>query len=152
MFNAAVKYFGFLKQVPLLPHVFDALLKTAKLISGSRVPFYIDDIEQEVLKWEGTCTRLHKYGGLQFDFRGRELGHIHGNGLLDVLFSREVKRALMAGGRTGEHHVFRNSGWTSFYVRTQEDRDRAIRLLRISYRQKAAAAAGKNIPRPSQAS
>jgi hypothetical protein len=136
MFDHTVKYFGFLKHVPVLPHAFDAMLKTTKLFSGSKIPFIIDDIEEEVLSWKGTSARLHKFGGLQFDVNGKEIGHIHGNGLLDILFNRETKSKLITEKRVVEHHIFKNSGWISFYIKSPEQKAEAVRLLRESYDQK----------------
>ena len=129
-----VKYLGFLKHVPLLPHLFDGLLKIGLLISNKAVLGYLDEIENEVLSWKQTSLQLHKYGGIQFNLGGREIGHIHGNGLLDILFSKDIKAQLIKGGRAKEHHIFKNSGWISFYIRTHDESLVAIELLRESYK------------------
>ena len=142
MFNFIVRYFGFLKHIPLLPHVFDAMLKIVLVLRHSEIASYLDEIEDEVLSWNEISLRMHKYGGIQFDINKREIGHIHGNGLLDILFSREDKARFMAYGRVQEHHVFKNSGWVSLYIQTSEDRDLAIQLLRYSYAKKAESTKG----------
>ncbi|MEP6613941.1 MAG: luciferase family protein, partial [Mucilaginibacter sp.] len=90
----------------------------------------IDDIEAEVLSWPGVYKSMHKYGGLQFNFNGRELGHIHSNGLLDIRFNRKVKQLLLAEGRAAEHHAFKKSGWISFYIRNPRDAVYAQELLK----------------------
>ena len=137
VFDFVVRYFGFLKHIPLLPHVFDAMLKIVLVWRHSEIASYLDEIEDEVLSWNEISLRMHKYGGIQFDINKREIGHIHGNGLLDILFSREDKTRFLEGGRVQEHHVFKNSGWVSLYIRTREDKDLAIGLLRYSYGKKA---------------
>ncbi len=134
MFSFVVKYFGFLKHVPLLPHVFESFMKVVLLFTNARVLDCIDDIETEVLSWPGTSISIHKYGGLQFNYGGKELGHIHGNGLLDMLFSRKIKQELLAEGRISHHHFFTNSGWISFYIRNEEDAAYAKGLLRRGFR------------------
>ncbi|OOQ58922.1 hypothetical protein BC343_08600 [Mucilaginibacter pedocola] len=94
----------------------------------------MDNIEAEVEKWTGITTSIHKYGGLQFNLGRRELGHIHSNGLLDMLLSRKIKQQLMEeDGRVQHHHSFKNSGWISFYIKDEADMDFAISLLRMAY-------------------
>lgn len=133
MFPFIMKYFGFLKVVPLLPHLFDAQLRVWALVSSSLVPRCLDDIEAEVLTWAGTTKTLHKYGGTQFNYKGKEIGHIHSNGLLDMLFSRKIKEQYLSEGRISDHHTFRNSGWISFYIRDFGDADYALKLLKTAY-------------------
>ena len=133
MFDNTLKYAGFLKHIPLLPQLFEGMIKIHTLITNKKVIDYTDDIEQVVLSWEGTSVRNHKFGGLQFDVNSKEMGHIHGNGLLDVLFSREIKNKLMQEGRVQDHHVFKNSGWISFLILNEEEKKYAIRILRESY-------------------
>lgn len=133
LFSFVVKNFGFLKYVPLVPLVFDAWLKLWTLITSPAILNAMDDIEAEVLTWKGANAGLHKYGGVQFNYNGRELGHIHGNGLLDMRFSHSVKNQLLAENRITHHHVFVNSGWISFYIRNTEDAGYAIQLLKMAY-------------------
>jgi hypothetical protein len=133
VFNLVVKYAAPLKHVPLLPHVFDALLKIGTLFSNKNLVDYIDDVEREVLSWPHTSLHAHKFGGIQFNFYDKELGHIHGNGLLDILFSRKTKSELMLKYPVKEHHVFKDSGWISFLIKTEADKNIAIKLLRYSY-------------------
>jgi hypothetical protein len=133
MFDLVVKYAAPLKHVPVLPHLFDALMKIGTFFSNKNLLDYFDEIESEVLSWEHTTMQMHKFGGLQFNLYNKELGHIHGNGLLDILFSRKEKSALMLKYPVKEHHVFKNSGWISFQVKTDADKKIAIELLRLSY-------------------
>ena len=133
MFEFTMKYFGFLKHVPLLPQLFDALLRVQSLFINKSALNHIDEIESEVLSWENTSAHLHKFGGIQFDVKEKEIGHIHGNGLLDVLFSKEIKAVLLKDGKAKEHYIFKNSGWISFRVQNEEDKKYALRLLRESY-------------------
>lgn len=139
MFDFVVKYLGFLKHVPLLPHLFEALLKLETFVSNRLILDYIDDIESAVLSWKQTSIHPHKFGGLQFDVGTKEIGHIHGNGLLDIPFSRSTKEQLIteSNGRVKAHHIFKKSGWISLYVQNTADKDLAIQLLIRSYEAKA---------------
>lgn len=135
MFNFIVKHFGFLKAVPLAAQLFDSQLRLWELLTLSPVLKCIDDIECEVLRWPGVYKSLHKYGGLQFNFDGRELGHIHSNGLLDIRFSRKIKEKLLTEGRVTEHHIFKKSGWITFNIRNQHDAMYGQELLKMAFLQ-----------------
>lgn len=133
MFEFIVKYFNALKHIPLLPHVVDGLIKLHTFLFKREILVYTDEIEQTVLSWEGTSLKMHKYGGVQFDVKNKEIGHIHSNGLLDVLLKREIKLQLIKEGRVQDHHTFSKSGWISFYIRNEKDKKYALELLEYSY-------------------
>jgi len=133
MFKVTIKYLGFLKFIPGLALVFDNWLKIYTLITNPAMLDWIDDITHEVLTWENTSTQTHKYGGLQFNCNGKEMGHIHSNGLLDMLLSRKIKLELMDEGRIQDHHSFKNTGWISFYMYTGADTEYALELLKLAH-------------------
>jgi len=133
MFDFIVRNLGFLKHVPLLPHIFDSLLKLRTFVCKRYLLDVFDSIEIEVLSWKGTTVGIHKYGGLQFNVHKKEIGHLHGNGLLDVVYSRKIKKMLIEEGRVSNHHLFENSGWISFHLVSAEDTVYAIKLLMLSY-------------------
>lgn len=133
MFNFVVKHIGFLKHVPLVPYVFDSLFLLWNFCFNHDLIRCMDYIQEELKDWKGVSIHDHKYGGIQFNYGKKELGHIHGNGLLDVLFNLEIKKELVAKGKAKEHHIFKNSGWVSFYVRSIDDKANALYLLKRSY-------------------
>lgn len=87
----------------------------------------------EVQSWPGIATQPHTYGGVEFRLGKREIGHLHGNSLLDVPFPVRVKEELIAAGEAEVHHVLPESGWISFRIRTSEDVEHAVNLLRRSF-------------------
>jgi Family of unknown function (DUF5519) len=93
--------------------------------------------------WAEVEILPHRYGGLEFRLGKRELGHIHGDRLLDIPFPKRVRDELVAAGDAEPHHVLPNSGWVSVFLRTEEDVPRAIRLLERSFSLAAAAASAK---------
>lgn len=133
MFLFVIRYFGFLKFIPGLAILFDGWLKLWAFITHPDKLDWIDEIEAEVLTWDDTKTTTHKYGGLQLNYAGKEIGHIHSNGLLDMLLSRKLKEQLMLDTRVKDHHTFKNTGWISFFIRTKQDADYALELLRVGY-------------------
>ena len=70
---------------------------------------------------------------MQFNYKDVEIGHIHINGLLDILFDRKTKLQLFTEGKIENHHTFINSGWVSFYIKQKEDKEYAIKLLKMAY-------------------
>jgi hypothetical protein len=135
MFVFVIRHFGFLKFVPGFALLFDAQLKLWTLVANPNLLDWIDDIEKEVLIWPGTTITTHKYGGVQFNYQGKELGHIHSNGLLDMLLSRRIKQQLLQQDiRVQDHHSFKNSGWISVYIKFYGDKQLALELLKQAYK------------------
>ena len=133
MFSIVVRYLGFLKSVPFFAHYFDSLLKFSVFLTKPGLLDQMDEIEEEILKLDGISVSLHRYGGVQFNYHGREIGHLHGNGLLDLRCSREVKQQLISAGRVLPHHLFKDSGWISFYICSPADKTYAVHLLKVAH-------------------
>jgi predicted DNA-binding protein (MmcQ/YjbR family) len=90
-------------------------------------------IKATVSTWEGITTHPHRFGGTEYRLGDREIGHVHGDGLVDIPFPTRVRNELVAAGQVVPHHVLPESGWVSFYIREPEDIEKAIALLRRSY-------------------
>lgn len=133
MFKIIVRYFGFFKHIPGVPYVYDALLKIRLFFFNRKLLNDLDDIEQTVSSWNDVYVTLHKYGGTQFNLNSYELGHLHGNGLLDVLLTRSHKKELMQKHSIEDHHVFKDSGWISLWIKTSSDKELAIEVLQQAY-------------------
>ena len=90
-------------------------------------------IVHEVTSWPGITTDSGEFGETEFLLDGRAIGHVHGSHMADIPFPRRVSDELVAGGRTGPHHVHPDSGWTTKYIHDDADADEVIELLRINY-------------------
>ena len=86
-----------------------------------------------VLSWEGASAVPHRFGGIEYRIGQRELGHIHGDHLVDIPFPSKVRAEIVAAGEAAPHHILPESGWVSFYLREAGDIPRAIALLERSY-------------------
>jgi len=75
----------------------------------------------------------HRFGGIEFRLGKRELGHIHGDSLLDIPFPMNVRNELAGKGEVKKHHILPDSGWISFPLTTEQDVAKAIALLRRSF-------------------
>jgi hypothetical protein len=92
-----------------------------------------EQVRGAVLSWPGVTAEPHRFGGEEYRLGKRELGHIHGDYLVDIPFPSKVRDEIVQSGRAEPHHVLPDSGWISFYIRDPEDVDRAIALLRQSF-------------------
>ena len=90
-------------------------------------------INRVVLTWPGVEGHLHRFGGTEYRLGRREIGHVHGQSLVDVPLPRRVRDELIAGGRARPHHMLPESGWVSVPVRSMEEADAALEILRLSY-------------------
>ena len=133
VFQWVVRYLNFLKVVPPLSFIFDMFLYLWYALFRPEVMSGIDAVEERVLRWRGVSLRLHRFGGMQFNYGEKEIGHLHSNGLLDVLLNVKTKEKLINKGLACEHHVFKKSGWVSFQIQQKEDYQKALFLLRLSY-------------------
>jgi hypothetical protein len=90
-------------------------------------------IVREVGSWEGVTQAPHRFGGVELRYGRRELGHVHGDALVDLPFQRRLRDMLVETRRAEPHHVLPDSGWVSFRLQGPEDAAEAIELFRLSY-------------------
>jgi predicted DNA-binding protein (MmcQ/YjbR family) len=90
-------------------------------------------IRGTVTSWPGISEQPGRFEAVEFMLGKREIGHLHGDVLLDVPFPRRVRDELVAAGEAEPHHIMPESGWISFRIRSAADADHAVALLRRSY-------------------
>ncbi len=97
------------------------------------VPGARQKISDTLLSWQGVTAYPHRFGGTEYRLGKRELGHIHGDHLVDIPFPTRVRDEIVAAGQALPHHILPQSGWVSFYLSEEADVEKAIGLLRRSY-------------------
>jgi predicted DNA-binding protein (MmcQ/YjbR family) len=90
-------------------------------------------IVDTLLTWEGMEAHPHRFGGTEFRIGKREIGHIHGDSLVDIPFPKKVRDEIVAAGEAQPHHILPETGWVSFYLKEDGDIERALDLLKRSY-------------------
>jgi hypothetical protein len=90
-------------------------------------------IAGQVSTWKGVIASRHRFGGIEFRYGKRELGHIHGDYQADIVFPMEVRDRLVKEGKAEPHHILPHSGWITFRFRDDEDVGSAVELFRLSY-------------------
>ena len=93
----------------------------------------IDSMERSLSMLDEVSTGQHERGGREFVWKTTEIGHIHWNGSLDILFTKNIRGALVQEGITHVHKWIPQSGWTTFRVQSSNDVAMAENLLRLSY-------------------
>ena len=90
-------------------------------------------ITNAVTSWAGVTVAPHRFGGVEYVIGRREIGHIHGDQLVDIPFPKKVRDEIIAAGRAQPHHILPETGWVSFYLRDENDVEQAVTLLHESY-------------------
>ena len=90
-------------------------------------------IAETVGSWDGVTQAPHRFGGTEFRIGRREVGHVHGDRLVDIPFPRAVRDEVIGKRAAVPHHILPQSGWVSVYLEEPNDVDGAIELLRKSY-------------------
>lgn len=90
-------------------------------------------ITQTLSSWEGVSTAPHRFGGVEYRLGTRELGHIHGDALVDIPFPKKVRDEIVEAKLAQPHHILPETGWVSFYLRNDGDIEKAVELLHRSY-------------------
>ncbi len=90
-------------------------------------------ITEVVGSWPAISVQPHRFGGVEYVIGRREIGHIHGDSLVDIPFPKKVRDEIVAAGRAQPHHILPETGWVRFYIRQERDVEEAITLLRESY-------------------
>jgi hypothetical protein len=109
MFYFLVRHLRWAAQVPGLPQLFDAFLLAGTFIFHRKRLAAMEALELEALNLPGVRLKNHRFGGIEFVEGARELGHVHGHGLLDVAVGASTASLLLAEGRVRPHHVFPRS-------------------------------------------
>jgi hypothetical protein len=94
-------------------------------------------IAQEVSSWPGVSAHPHQFGGVEFRYGKRELGHLHGNHLADLPFPRRIRDELVASHRAEPHHVLPETGWVSRRIKSADDEAAVIELFRLNHQRRA---------------
>lgn len=92
-----------------------------------------DLIREELTTWHGVETLPHRFGGIEYQFGRREMGHVHGDGFVDLPLPRKLHDRVIADGRAQPHHVLPETGWVSCWMDGPDDAACVIELFRMQY-------------------
>ena len=121
--------FGWTKKLPLLPILIDEQLKLFTFIFRPKRFMKMQQLRTTLVSRLNLETAYHRFGGLEFRHEGKEVAHLHSDGLLDIRFPKGVACCLIEKGMTGVHHVYPVSGWTSILIRGNTDVESCFQLV-----------------------
>ena len=61
-------------------------------VSGAK-----ERIDAALQGWSGITSQLHRFGGTEYCLGRREIGHVHGDSLVDIPFPKTVRNELVTG-------------------------------------------------------
>jgi len=82
---------------------------------------------------ETISSMVKTWEGVEYATGKREIGHIHGDNLVDIPFPKKIRDEIVQAGDALPHHILPETGWVSFYLRDAGDVQKAIALLEKSY-------------------
>ena len=96
-------------------------------------------IRDAVTSWPGVEAVPHRFGGIEYRYGRKEMGHVHGDRLADLPLPRRLRDELIAAGRAQPHHVLPDTGWVSCWITGPEDAEAVVEIFRMQYDRYAAA-------------
>src|SRR5688500_20153826 len=96
----------------------------------------LEIIQKQILSCPYVTAKAHRFGGIEFSLNNREMGHIHGDRLVDLPFPMSTRDELVNSGRASPHHILPQSGWVSYWINNgEEDVPSVVELFRMRYEQ-----------------
>lgn len=92
----------------------------------------ITELKRAILKWDETRIGDGDFGAITFLYRGKEFGHIHQNGDLDITFGEQMTQKLLSRNLV-EKHLYVPKTNITYPVPNEESLPFAVSLLRMSY-------------------
>ena len=129
IFQFIVTKVKWLARIPLLPHFFDSALLIGTILFDRPRLRARERFEDAIARRDEIRLAPHRFGGVGFFLGRKEIGHIHGNGLLDLLVGKAARTDLVNKGLALPHHVLPNSGWISFWLNSPDDAAHALDLF-----------------------
>ncbi|MGH9992205.1 MAG: luciferase family protein [Nitrososphaera sp.] len=90
-------------------------------------------VRRELQSLPGVTLHDHRFGGIEFRVNGREMGHMHGDRIVDLPFPKDIRKKLIAQGKASPHHFLPQSGWISYYIDEPGKVAGAVELFRMQY-------------------
>jgi hypothetical protein len=59
----------------------------------------------------GRRVAPHPFGGIEYRLHKREIGHVHGDRLVDLPFPKQIRDELVAAGLAQHIMFFRRAAW-----------------------------------------
>ena len=131
--KSIAKHFSFFKQIPLLPILIDEQIKLVTLFTKPKVFSIMIDFVKEMKALEHVESKYHKYGGLEFRVNNKEFCHIHGDGLIDIILTKQKANEFIVTEFAVAHHVIKDSGWVSVQITNETKLEKLLIVVQQAY-------------------
>ena len=81
------------------------------------------------MTWPGVTAEPHRFGGIEYRYGRKEMGHVHGDRLADLPFPRRIHDQVIAAGQAQPHHVLPETGWVSRWITSADEAEGGHRPL-----------------------
>ena len=109
-------FFWVPRVMPWAPQIFDGLLMLFSLLITPRRFIVQERLWNQILDIPGVSETSHRFGGREAVLQGRELCHIHGNGVLDFILPNGIQVPEALASHIHPHHVYPDSRWLTIVV------------------------------------
>jgi hypothetical protein len=106
----------------------------------------VDAIKREIMSWPGVTSQPQSFGGIDFRVGGKELGHLHGENMVDLPLkpnvflnnnSNLIDAAKQSKDKTQrplpQHDVYPESNWINYWIGGEDDVPQVIELFKLKY-------------------
>ncbi len=107
------KDYKWFKGIPFIPILIDEQVKVFTMLFRPVVFKQMIHFNKWMKAHDGIVVKYHRYGGLEYRIKNREICHMHGDGLVDVKTNREMKSKFIPSKYAKDHHVLSESGMLS---------------------------------------
>jgi MFS family permease len=103
-------------------------------------------IKREILSWPDVTVQPHRFGGIDFRVGAKEIGHLHGENMVDLPLPLNAALASSSNKLTGvpkegretegslpPHDAYPESKWINYWIKGEDDVPRVIALFRLQY-------------------
>lgn len=94
----------------------------------------------EIQIWEGIEIRPHTFGGFQFKMNGMDIGHIHGDKIVDLPLSSHIQLKISLlkeknnnNIKLSNYHIYPGSKWIVYYLKDDSDISTVLRDFKFQY-------------------
>lgn len=124
------QWLGPIRHLIPLPQLLDAFFWLHTFVFHRSVFRTLESLLSQVNSWPYVHWTLHRFGGIEWQVQGREIGHLHGNGILDIrLPTNQAARQAQKLGLALEHHTYPGSAWVSLSLQNSTEIPAALTLL-----------------------
>jgi MFS family permease len=95
----------------------------------------VEAIKREILSWPNVTSQPQSFGGVDFRVGGKELGHLHGENMVDLPLLIEAPKQSQEKTQRSlpPHDAYPESNWINYWIRGEDDVPKVIELFRLKY-------------------